>query len=66
MTKDEAVQAMKDGHKVSHRSFVGGEWISLDGNRITTEESYSFPLKIFMRIRNGREWQTDWSIYDEV
>lgn len=65
MTKQEAIEAMKGGAKVTHRFFEPQEWITMKGNlRIITEEGYEFPTVEFWGFRKSVQWETDWSIWN--
>lgn len=64
MTKQEAIQLMKEGIKVKHRFFMEGEWVIMeDSLTVINEEGHAFSTLEFWKYRNGSEWETDWSIY---
>ena len=64
MNKQQALQCMKKGYKVTHRFFSLQEYIFIDKDRIMkTEEGYDF--RAGFENRNNVFWQTDWSIYKE-
>jgi hypothetical protein len=64
MTKNEALKAMKEGHKVTHRFFTSEEFVQLDKQgRIIDESGYI--LTSFWNYRPDECWNTDWSIYQE-
>lgn len=72
MTKQEAIQAMKEGKKVTHRFFSRGEWVEMTGSKsasgddlISTEEGYSIPQFTFFSDRNLPQWENGWSIYNQ-
>jgi len=71
MTRDEALQAMIDGEKVSHRFFSSDEYIYMVAQNIFTEEGYDCGTvnQAFWISRGGRSgddaWLTDWSIWTE-
>lgn len=50
MTMQEALKAMQDGKRVSHRFFSPDEWISIKNNEIITEEGYSCPIEEFFHV----------------
>lgn len=68
MTAEEAVQAMTEGKKVSHRYFSPGEYIYMkqDGF-IYTEDDACFNSNgiDFWTDRKGSEWQSGYQIYPE-
>ena len=64
MTKQEAIEAMKAGAKLTHPSFMQHEWITMEGNRtIITEEGYAISDKEFWAYRTGEYFETGWFIW---
>ena len=69
MTREEALQCMIDGHKVTHRFFTSDEYIYMIAQNIYTEDGYDVGTvnQAFWISRGGRpgdtDWQTGWSIY---
>ena len=63
MTKDEAIQAMKEGKKVTHRYFSSNEFITIDGVRYVDENGYKLLPYEFRIYRTETAWDNDWSIY---
>lgn len=56
MSRQEAIEAMKRGEKVTHRFFEPHEWITIEGHGIRFTQG-------FWPDRTGNEWETDWEIY---
>jgi hypothetical protein len=65
MKLEQVKQKLQEGEKLTHRFFGNDEYITQRGNKIVTEEGYSFSIQEFFQIRNTIEWQKDWSIYSE-
>lgn len=67
MTKQEAIQEMKNGKKVTHIFFALSEYIKLDqdGN-IETEDGYSIAPYLFWLNRKGDYWEKDWEIFNPI
>jgi hypothetical protein len=70
MSKAEAIEAMKDGKKVTHRYFSPEEWMTmkksyLEGWMIHLEDSVICSPAEFWRWRTDPTFDTDWSIYME-
>lgn len=66
MSKTEAIQAMKEGHKVTHVYFADDEYIYMIGIfKIFTEEGYSIDSDEFWKYRQGESFETGWSIFEE-
>lgn len=62
MTKDEAIQAMKEGHKVTHRHFSDDEWITMKDGKIIDENGYKLYAVEFWFYRESDSFKTGWSI----
>ncbi len=64
MSKDEAIQAMKEGKKVTHRFFTPTEFITMRSGHIVDELGYHLNAKQFWSFREHESFETDWSIYE--
>lgn len=64
MTKFEAIQAMKEGKKVTHRYFDKNEWVTMEGNTILFEDGVRCSQPEFWIWRNKPEWEIDWSLWE--
>lgn len=65
MTKDEALEKMKQGFKVSNEYFTSEEFLFMKNGVITSEDGYNFN-NWFNVIRQGEEWKlTGWRVYNE-
>lgn len=62
LTKQEAIKALEDGHKLSHRFFQPHEYIYLKDNKIFMEDDYSIDIETFWQDRNSLMWNKDWYI----
>jgi len=62
MTKEEAIAAMKDGKKVSHRLFTSDEWMKIKGSRYEFEDGCSCNPNEFWSRRIHASWDSNWSI----
>jgi hypothetical protein len=62
LTKEEAIQAMKEGHKVAHRYFSDDEWMTLDGDKFLFEDGCRIHPYLFWIDRQSQEWNTDWRV----
>ncbi len=65
MTKHEAIQALKEGKKLTHRYFDSHEWIRQEGFTMIMEDGASIDVDTFWKDRNFNNFETDWSIYEE-
>jgi len=65
MNKEEAIEAMKSGEKLTHPSFTKTEWISMKGNDIITEEGYTISLDEFWYYRIGEYFETNWYVWQK-
>jgi hypothetical protein len=72
MTKQEAIKAMSEGKKVTHRFFEKDEYVKMRefGSVAQTDPSiywlsgkYQVSATMFWNDRSGQHWETDWSIW---
>jgi hypothetical protein len=66
MTKTEAIQAMKEGKKVTHRYFSLNEWATMENDQIVLEDGVKCSPAEFWRWRTNPTFDNDWSIYIET
>lgn len=64
LTKVQAIEAMKQGKKLKHRFFTEGEYITMDNNKINTEDGYLCTAQEFWAVRFSEAWHTGWYIID--
>jgi hypothetical protein len=64
MTKEEAIQAMREGKKVTHRHFTSKEWMKISPGGFEFEDGVIVKPYQFWEIR-GEDWETDWEIYKD-
>lgn len=63
MTKQEAIQAMKQGKRVRHRFFSQDEWMTQYSNgQIIFEDGVKVNMALFWSDRTGPAWQDGWEI----
>jgi hypothetical protein len=53
MTKQEAIQAMTAGRKVTHTYFTDNEWVSIKGDVFVFEDGVKCPPWLFWMDRKG-------------
>jgi hypothetical protein len=64
LTRAEAIQALREGKKVTHRFFSYNEWMKLvTGDLIRFEDGVHMTLGEFFSNRNEQEWNDGYSIY---
>lgn len=64
MTKQEAIEAMREGKKVSHRHFSPEEWMTIEaGNIITLEDGCKCFINDFFSYRIDPSWENDYQIW---
>ena len=69
MTKSEAIEALRNGNKITHRHFSPEEFVMLatDGSgRYETEEGYLISPAIFWSDRRNPTFNTDWEIWSSA
>lgn len=67
MTIQEAIEAMQQGHKVTHWCFYNHQWTIILNNRVFFDDRTSVTIKKFLKQRESLSWwQNDWSIFKPV
>jgi len=62
MTKEEAIQAMREGKKVTHEYCSDDEYLyERNDGKIVTEEGYTV-TNDFWSYRTSPGWQINWSV----
>jgi hypothetical protein len=66
MTKQMAIEALKQGAKIQHRYFSDNEWVTIneDGKYIFEDGVICSPT-LFWYDRDSIYWETDWNIFNE-
>lgn len=65
MTKAEAIQALHDGKRLSHRLFLPREFIEEKEGYYADEKGKPLAVPNFWRWRKGVYWDCDWYEYKE-
>lgn len=65
MTKDEAIEAMKRGQKVTHEYFCRGEWMTMEGFCIVFEDGVQCSEREFWYDRTGKGWEDGYRLFEE-
>jgi len=61
------VEAMKQGHKITHRFFTPEEWVRmLPSGLYEMEDGVRIFPNSFWRMRESSEWQDGWEIWTDV
>lgn len=63
MTKTEAIEAMKNGQKVTHTNFCGSEWMTMRGSKIEFEDGAACSEREFWYFRKDESWETGYSLF---
>jgi hypothetical protein len=66
LSKEEAIEAMKGGAKVSHRCFTEEEWMKWDAGYIVFEDGCQCTITEFFRIRTGEAWADGYRIIGDA
>lgn len=66
MTREEAKQALEEGHKISHKSFLEDEWIkTIHIVTIQTQDNFLINQTAFWRCRKDPKFDTEWFIWKQ-
>jgi len=64
MTKSEAIQAMREGKKVTHRYFTDDEWVKITPTGLYEfEDGVVCPSLLFWQDRQGEYWEDGWDVF---
>lgn len=55
MTKQEAIQALKEGHKVRHKWFSNDEYLYMENGELCDEVCTYLPFDEFFELRSGKD-----------
>lgn len=66
MTKEEAIEKMKAGEKVTHRYFTSDEWMTMEGGKIVLEDGVRCSTHEFWRWRTDDVWNDGYEIFNET
>jgi len=66
MNKQQAIDAMRRGHKVTHRFFGDKEWLKMRSDFVYEfEDGFTCSASEFWKYRIEATWNEDWEIFDE-
>jgi len=63
MTKNEAIQEMQKGNKVTHRYFSQNEWMVIQNGKIVLEDGVKCDPHEFWRWRGGESWNDGYELF---
>lgn len=64
MTKQEAINEMRNGVKITHERFSPDEWMTMDGFYIVLEDGVKCDDFEFWRWRKDESWNNGYSVYN--
>lgn len=64
MTKTEAIEAMRQGIKITHEHFSPDEWMTMKGNLILLEDGVECSQYEFWRWRTDESWNDGYSVFN--
>ena len=65
MNKQEAILAMQEGKKVTHRYFTPNEWMTMKDGVIVLEDGVICPPDDFWQWRTDRGWNDEYELFNE-
>lgn len=63
MTRPEAIKAMREGKKVTHKYFSPEEWATLDNSEILLEDGVRCSPAEFWKYRRDPMFDDGWSLF---
>ena len=64
MNKEEAIQAMKEGKKVTHRHFAPDEWMTIRMGMMVLEDGVVCTPQEFWQWRTDPVWDNGYKLFD--
>ena len=64
MSKEEAIQAMKEGKKVTHRFFSSDESMTIENGFLLLEDGVRISLEDFFNFRSDSLWDNGYELYN--
>lgn len=64
MTRPEAIKAMREGKKVTHKYFSPEEWATLDNGEILLEDGVRCSPSEFWKYRRDPMFDDGWSLFN--
>lgn len=65
MNKEEAIQAMQEGQKVTHRHFIPDEWMTMRMGMMVLEDGVVCTPQEFWQWRTDSVWDNGYKLFDE-
>jgi hypothetical protein len=65
LTREEAVEALLSGKKLTHNYFTNNEWVMMMGDFMLFENNQTQSVDSFWNIRKNDWWNSGWNIVDE-
>jgi hypothetical protein len=65
MNKDQAIVAMMEGKKVTHRYFGPDEWVSMENGSILLTSGIKCPPKEFWKHRSAHCWNNGYKLFKQ-
>lgn len=67
MTKEEAIEAMKSGKRVTHEWFTANEWMTMNiDGKIELEDGVKCHPNEFWRWRTDSSWGNGYSLFEAI
>ena len=63
MKRLQAIKLMKEGKKITHDYFSNKEWMTMENDKIVTEEGYKHNAREFWSYRQLAGWNDGYSLY---
>lgn len=65
MNKEEAIQAMQEGKKVTHRYFTPDEWMTMRMGMVVLEDGVVCTPQEFWQWRTDSVWNNGYKLFEE-
>ena len=64
MTKEDAIKAMEQGKKVTHRYFTSDEWMTMEDGKIVLEDGVKCDPSFFWFDRKSKDWNDGYELFE--
>ena len=64
MSKEEAIQAMKEGKRLTHRLFAADEWMTMQEGMVILEDGVVCTPRYYWQWRTDPGWDDGYKLFD--
>ena len=65
MNREEAIEALENGKKLTHQHFTKNEWVKISAEMYQFEDGCRCEPELFWKGRTGGTWESGWKEYGQ-